>query len=239
MSTWLSTHGAGAISGSDSAFVITANSAGALIRPSNPNKINGTVLFPLPCLPRDVSRLATVTVDFSSQTAYVSDIAVMSGSDTVFQKKDLQKTGEFNLRIYGESFNAEELQKGLTLAVGVTFESVVGNIRFRSVGLEVNVALSVPVQSVRFATGSWNTTDVRPWNQPTEKTSGHIEFPSPFSAPPTVMVSMNTVSLADKGNFRVKVYATGISAHGFDVHADTWGGTTLCSCGVSWMALGS
>lgn len=238
MSVWLSSHGAGAINASENSFVITANGTGALVRPSNANKLNGDILFLLPCLPPDVSRLARVAVDFSSHTAYVTDVAIMSGNNVVFQKKNLEKTGAFEVQIFGNSAQLEP-GNGLALSVGLMFETVSAKLRFHSVGLEVDVAPPRPVQSVRFATGHWSIGDVRPWNQPRAKTEGHITFPTPFSSPPTVVVSMTGADVDNNANFRVRVYATGVSSHGFDMHADTWGSTTLYSCDASWIAIGS
>ncbi|KAL2155658.1 hypothetical protein VTH82DRAFT_400 [Thermothelomyces myriococcoides] len=283
MYMWLSTHGATAINGSDDSFVITAKRTEALVEPRKADQLIGTILFPLPCLPRDVSRLVKVEVDFSSQTAYVTDVALMSGNDVVFQQEDLEETEKFKVRIYGKGQKPQGLRKGMLLAVGVTFNDVDGSIRFHSAGLKVETdpveparsarghsdatttrpkdkrtnkasarvefsspfsspsavtVPSMPVQSVRVATGHWNVTDVRPRDRPTDSTSGYVKFPTPFSSPPSVMVSLTGVDVSNEADFRVRVYATGVSGHGFHVHADTWGGTTLYSCEVSWLAIG-
>ncbi|RYP40661.1 hypothetical protein DL767_001519 [Monosporascus sp. MG133] len=237
MSAWLSCHGAGAIKASDNSFVITANSAGALIRPTNANELKGTILFPLPSLPQNVSHLVKVAIDFSSQTAEVDAVTIMSGGDQVFQKNNLEKTQEFTVNC-GTSVAADQRGKGLVLAVALEFETISGRLKFRSVELEVAGASPSPVESIKFDTGYWNITDIRRWDQPREKNEGPIVFSKVFSSPPTVVVSMAGASVDKNNNFRVKVYATNVNSKGFVVHADAWGGTTLYSCGVSWIAIG-
>ncbi|KAI0853356.1 hypothetical protein F5Y00DRAFT_257381 [Daldinia vernicosa] len=163
----------------------------------------------------------------------------MSGSDEVFQKKRLRKTGDFTVPLHGHNVKAEEEGKGVALWLKVEFENVTGELEFRSVGLEVVVTSPPPIEKIKLDSGTWNTGDVRSWDHPREKTEGLIKFTKEFTSIPTVLVSMNTASVKGGSNFRVKVYATEISSHGFTVHADSWADTVLYSCGVTWLAIGS
>ncbi|KAK0649674.1 hypothetical protein B0T16DRAFT_410547 [Cercophora newfieldiana] len=76
--------------------------------------------------------------------------------------------------------------------------------------------------------------DVRPW-LPTE---ARIKFSNQFRSIPSVIVTISSVDIHNGSNFRVKVYATEVDLKGFTAHADSWGQTLLCSCGISWMAIG-
>ncbi|KAI8963668.1 hypothetical protein F5Y11DRAFT_140968 [Daldinia sp. FL1419] len=239
MRVWVSSHGAGAINTLDNTFNITANEGGCIIRPTKANELKGTVLFPLHGPPHNISYYNKVAVDFSSQTARVDEVVIMSGSDEVFQKKRLRKTGDFTIPLHGHKVKAEEDGKGLALWLKVEFETVTAELEFRSVGLEVVVTSPAPTGGVKLDSGTWNTTKVRPWDKPRERTEGQIKFSKEFSSAPTVLVSMKLASVKGQSDFRVKVYATDINCHGFTVHADSWGDTILYSCGVTWLAIGS
>ncbi|KAI1657622.1 hypothetical protein F4813DRAFT_359105 [Daldinia decipiens] len=239
MRVWVSSHGAGAINTLDNSFRITASEGGSVIRPTKAGELKGTVLFPLHGLPSSISYYNKVAVDFSSQTARVDEVVIMSGSDEVFQKKRLRKTGDFTIPLHGHHVKAEEEGKGLALWLKVEFENVTAELEFRSVGLEVVVTSPPPTEKMKLDSGSWNTGDVRSWDHPREKTEGLVKFTNEFSSIPTVLVSMNTASVKGGSNFRVKVYATDISSRGFTIHADSWADTVLYSCGVTWLAIGS
>ncbi|KAI1806577.1 hypothetical protein F4811DRAFT_568749 [Daldinia bambusicola] len=241
MRQWVCSHGAGAINTLDNSFNITANEGGSLIRPTKAGELQGTVLFPLHGVPNNISYYSKVAVDFSSQTARVDEVVIMSGSDEVFQKKRLRKTGDFTIPLENHHVKPEEDGKGLALWLKVEFDTVVAELEFRSVGIEVVVKTptSTPTERIKLDSGTWNTTAVRPWDQPREMTEAFIRFTRNFSSAPTVLVSMNTASVRKTANFRVKVYATDVTSQGFIVHADSWADTTLYSCGVTWLAIGS
>ncbi|KAI1465549.1 uncharacterized protein F4812DRAFT_439279 [Daldinia caldariorum] len=241
MMQWVCSHGAGAINTLDNSFSITANEGGSIIRPTKAGELYGTVLFPLHGMPNNVSYYNKVAVDFSSQTALVDEIVIMSGSDEVFQKKRLRKTGDFTIPLENHHVKAEEDGKGLALWIKVEFDTVTAELEFRSVGIEVVLAAptSSPAEKIKLDSGTWNTGSVRPWDQPRERTEALVRFTRDFSSAPTVLVSMNTASVKKTSNFRVKVYATDITSQGFIIHADSWADTILYSCGATWLAIGS
>ncbi|KAK4183779.1 hypothetical protein QBC35DRAFT_507321 [Podospora australis] len=253
MSTWLSTHGVGAIRAQDTtAFVLYTNERGSILKPTNANELKATVYFTLPSPPSRTTEMTSVAIDFSSQTARVDALRILSGIEELWEKKLLGKTDEFRLPIPNKdranisSTVAEG--KGLALAVTVDFESVHGEIEFRSVGLQVSVPSPAvqapppppPTQTIKLDCGVWNTTDVRRWDEPTKQTETRIAFNTVFSAPPMVSVSLNSadVGTGEEGVFRAKVYATKVDVKGFTVHADTWSSTAMYSAGVSWVAIG-
>ncbi|KAI1181663.1 hypothetical protein F5B17DRAFT_436505 [Nemania serpens] len=86
--------------------------------------------------------------------------------------------------------------------------------------------------------GTWNTSDVRSYKNPSAHTEGRVEFPRQFRLVPTVVISINTADVSKAGNFRVRTYATAVDTKGFVVHADSWADTVLYSCAVSWIAIG-
>ena len=237
MTTWITTHGAAAIQTRGSSFDVKAYEGGAELRPTAANQLEGSVLFPLPSLPQNASHLTAVAVKFSSQTARVVTVALMSGGDELFSKKGLRKTMEFTIPVLRDNAVDQEWS-GLALVVAVQFETVTAELDFQSVGVGVALAPPATLETVRFDNGTWNVTDVRPWDRPRERTEARIDFRVPFTSVPTVTAGMTGGDVSGRTNFRVKVYATNIDARGFTVHADTWEDTKLYSCGVSWVAIG-
>jgi hypothetical protein len=65
----------------------------------------------------------------------------------------------------------------------------------------------------------------------------HFDFPEgQFNEEPNVVVWLSALDL-DKGhNWRVKAYATNVTASGFDLNIDTWADTILYSAAASWVA---
>lgn len=86
--------------------------------------------------------------------------------------------------------------------------------------------------------GVWATTNVRSANEPRQETRGHIRFEQSFNFEPRVIASICYAHVANKTDFRVKVYATSITKEGFIVHADGLNDTKLYACDVSWIAIG-
>ncbi|KAJ4006043.1 hypothetical protein NW752_001289 [Fusarium irregulare] len=100
--------------------------------------------------------------------------------------------------------------------------------------------------------GTWSTPTVRSWDYPQletvervkstngfQKAQGRVKFTKEFKTVPTVQVRISAADASKDANFRVKVYATGVDTTGFVAHVDTWGDSKLCSCEVSWVAIGS
>jgi len=235
MSAWISSHGAGAILAPDSGFSISPDEGGSVIKPTIANKLKGSVIFTLPSPPQDASHLREVKVDFSTQTARVDEVLIMSGGAQLFKKSRLRKTEPFTLVIPTAAVEGWKERKGLALSIAVEFDSIYGQIEFESVGIQV----AIPVEKLKFDCGTWNITDVRPWDQPQEKTQGTIKFSDKikFRSIPRVMVSMTGADVGGGAFVRVKVYATDVSRGGFTIHADTWSDTKLYSCGVTWIAI--
>ena len=100
--------------------------------------------------------------------------------------------------------------------------------------------------------GTWSTPTVRSWDYPRletvgrvkstngfQKAQGRVKFTKQFKTVPTVQVSISAADASKGGDFRVKVYATGVDTEGFVAHVDTWGESKVYSCEVSWVAIGS
>lgn len=103
-----------------------------------------------------------------------------------------------------------------------------------------SAALQPPAaaQACVYDSGTWNTMEVRAWQNPRPKTSARVTFNQKFASAPKVIASVSSADVAKGSNLRITVSASDVDAAGFTVHADTWGDTTLYSCGVSWFAIG-
>ncbi|KAI1391484.1 uncharacterized protein F4822DRAFT_187081 [Hypoxylon trugodes] len=244
MSTWISSHGASAIKTQDTRFSIAATESGSIVQPEDANHLTGSVIFPLPSLPHNASHFVKVAVAFSTHTARVVKVVIMNGTNEVYQKAPLRHTSDFTLQLRGTDYMAEERDKGLALWLTIAFEHVTAMIEFQSVGLEVAMVekptfvAEKPMQTIKLDSGLWNTTTVRSSDHSQKTTKGQIEFSTKFTSKPAVIANMTGADVGGGTNFRVRVYTSGVTTHGFTIHADTWGDTHMYSCGVSWMAIG-
>ncbi|KAI0469443.1 hypothetical protein F4859DRAFT_486688 [Xylaria cf. heliscus] len=241
MATWVSCHGAGAIITDRALFTISAGQGGALIRPMGETQVKGSVIFPIPSLPQGASTLAEIAVYFTSNAASVVLVSIMAGNHILWNR-EVRRTSDFRIDLRDDNIKVDQEGKGIAILVAFECYNTNSQLNVESVGLNVAVPsqeLNVPVpsQGLKFESGTWSTTDVRPWTQSQLKTDGPIKFSTKFSSVPTVTVSMTGADVSE-GIFRVKVYATDVDEHGFLVHADTWSDTKLYSCGVSWIAIG-
>lgn len=80
--------------------------------------------------------------------------------------------------------------------------------------------------------GSFNTMEVRPWNEPRLLNSKEIAF---ARTPPSVAVSLTALDLSYQANVRIRAFADQITQQGFQMHADAWADTVLYSAGCSWL----
>lgn len=60
-----------------------------------------------------------------------------------------------------------------------------------------------------------------------------VQFPSPFTRPPTVVVGLSDL---DAARVRVKIEATAIAATGFTLHVFTWSDTLIYGVHANWLA---
>ncbi|GAW27176.1 putative metalloprotease protein [Rosellinia necatrix] len=101
--------------------------------------------------------------------------------------------------------------------------------------------LAFPEPRLVVQSGAWNTRNVQPGRLPQQSIEGRVNFAKEFKSTPTVMVSINAIDSVDGANasrLSVKVYTKSVDLRGFTVYAQSWYGTKLHSCGVSWIAIG-
>lgn len=90
-------------------------------------------------------------------------------------------------------------------------------------------------QFVQF--GTFDTSEIRPWNEPRLQNSKRINFSTPFKdQPPKVVCFLKSLDM-DKGkNWRVKTYVSDVTTEGFTIHIDSWADSVLYSASASWLA---
>ncbi|KAK7748031.1 hypothetical protein SLS53_001283 [Cytospora paraplurivora] len=138
MTTWLSTHGIGAIKDSSSTFRITADGGSGLVKPTkseDSNDTSGWIHFTIPSPPASYPNLRAVAVNFSSQSATVERVKVHLGNLQVFEQNELQATSSFEFEIASSS--AVYRNKGIAVSVYVEFENVASKLKFQSIGIRV------------------------------------------------------------------------------------------------------
>jgi hypothetical protein len=85
------------------------------------------------------------------------------------------------------------------------------------------------------AAGTFNTQEVRLWNNPQAQTSKTINFPKTYVAPPQIAVGINALDVQAGAIGRAKLYADNIDTHKCTIHADTWADTTLYMAGADYL----
>ncbi|KAK3944177.1 hypothetical protein QBC46DRAFT_375581 [Diplogelasinospora grovesii] len=97
------------------------------------------------------------------------------------------------------------------------------------------IAKTYPPEGMDIA--SFNTMEIRPWDQPTKEAMKRQTYPAPYNTPPKFAVGLNWLDIDHATNIRVKAYADNITKTAADMHIDTWADTTLYSAGCTWMRI--
>jgi hypothetical protein len=99
--------------------------------------------------------------------------------------------------------------------------------------------IAYPANLPGVVSGSFNTSDVRPWDQPRAETTGTVTFPGGgFAGSPLVALALNTMDIRGGTNLRIVASASEITSSGLHWQLNTWGGTTLYSAAASYIAMG-
>ncbi|ROW08210.1 hypothetical protein VMCG_03089 [Cytospora schulzeri] len=97
--------------------------------------------------------------------------------------------------------------------------------------------IAYPADKPGVVSGSYNTQDVRPWDQPQLRTTGRADFPAgAFQGTPTVLIALNKLDVGNANNLRLKLSADSVCKDGMNWHIDSWCDTTLYSAGASYIA---
>lgn len=87
-----------------------------------------------------------------------------------------------------------------------------------------------------FQYGSYHTIEDHPWTQPQIHNTRNITFARAYPAVPKVVVWLSCIDLSSGKNWRIKTFATDVSAVGFTIHIDTWADSVLYTAVASWVA---
>ncbi|KAK7685770.1 hypothetical protein QCA50_011116 [Cerrena zonata] len=96
--------------------------------------------------------------------------------------------------------------------------------------------LSIPQDDPDLQYGRFNTMDDHVWTSPQKSTTRKITFSRPYSAPPKVVVWLESGDTGAAQNCRILTKAVNVTSHSFTIHIDTWSDTNIWSGGASWFA---
>ncbi|KAL8376465.1 hypothetical protein RB595_007520 [Gaeumannomyces hyphopodioides] len=97
--------------------------------------------------------------------------------------------------------------------------------------------IAYPADKSGVASGSYSTTDIRPWDKPQMENAGKASFPAgAFQSTPKVLIALNSLDIDRGSNLRLKLSAGSVSKDGMTWHIDSWFDTTLYSAGASYIA---
>ncbi|KAG8999880.1 hypothetical protein FRB90_011922 [Tulasnella sp. 427] len=84
--------------------------------------------------------------------------------------------------------------------------------------------------------GTANTMDVRPWQNPIAQNQKTISFQNTgFWRKPFVFCALNWIDISTDANLRVRAYCDNISGVDMTWHIDSWADTKLWSAGISYL----
>lgn len=87
--------------------------------------------------------------------------------------------------------------------------------------------------------GTFNTSEVRPYYEPTLKNSMTVSLANTHPAPPGPSLELNELALLNDANIRVKAYTSDITNDSFKINIDSWSDSTLRSAGCTWLEIAS
>ena len=97
--------------------------------------------------------------------------------------------------------------------------------------------IAYPSDKAGVVSGSYSTSDVRPWDKPQLYNSGRADFPrGAFQRTPTVLFALNELDIDPGHNLRLRLAVSSVSKDGLDWHVDSWWDTILYSASASFIA---
>lgn len=87
-----------------------------------------------------------------------------------------------------------------------------------------------------FQFGSYNTREDHPWTKPQIHNARKIFFKNVYPAAPRVVVWLRSIDLGSGKNWRIRAFATDVTATGFTIHIDTWADSVLHTAVACWLA---
>lgn len=87
-----------------------------------------------------------------------------------------------------------------------------------------------------FQSGTYSTEEDHSWLEPRKVNSRNVIFSRQYTTAPRVVVWLSQIDMRRDRNWRVKAYATQVTATGFTLHIDTWGDSELHTAAASWVS---
>ncbi|KAF7504909.1 hypothetical protein GJ744_001630 [Endocarpon pusillum] len=142
-----------------------------------------------------------------------------------FYHLDLKPTGNaWRVRAYanditttGFTVGAESWASSEAYAVGVSW-------------------IAVPANSTTFRAGSYSTSALHDWRNPSQLHSKALAFSSPLQHNPSVFTGLNYIDMANDRNLRIKLTQDSISGAGFTWHIDSWFDSKIMVASASYLA---
>lgn len=96
--------------------------------------------------------------------------------------------------------------------------------------------LEIEADDLDFQYGSYHTIEHYHWSKTPVQNTQKITFKRAYPSAPKVVVWLNLFDMGPQADWRVKTFATDVTATGFNLHLDTWSDTKLMWTMASWIA---
>ncbi|QRV92116.1 h-type lectin domain-containing protein [Ceratobasidium sp. AG-Ba] len=94
-----------------------------------------------------------------------------------------------------------------------------------------------PANRPNIASGTFDTQEIRPWNQPRMENKKAIIFDKIFERPPRVLIGLNAFDIDCGSNLRLKALTTSITTESMVVHLNSWHDTTQYLSRADYIAI--
>lgn len=96
--------------------------------------------------------------------------------------------------------------------------------------------LQIEADDRDFQYGSYHTLEDHDWYKYPAQNTRKVNFKRPYLAIPKVVVWLSVIDVGHGSSWRIKSYATDVTAQGFTIHIDSWLDSRLYSAMASWVA---
>lgn len=86
-----------------------------------------------------------------------------------------------------------------------------------------------------FQTGNVNTNTVRSWQTPQHDNPLPVQFPTPHSAPPSVLTGLNYLDFSSWANVRIETSVQDVRTDGTVINMRSWSNTVHHNSGCAWL----
>jgi serine/threonine protein kinase len=96
--------------------------------------------------------------------------------------------------------------------------------------------IAYSADNLDIASGTFGTSDIRPWDHPQPSNSKAISFSHSFGTAPRVTVALSSIDIGHRTNLRISATTSSVTPTGMTWHLDSWSDTILYAARGTYIA---